>query len=100
MNIGKVFCLIVFAVDAFCAVLSAQGVERPVLQFRIEGRHTESDEACAKTFGMFKECPRLCDEIWFGTGFSMPTLPIRREGGIYRVEVPSIGVWNGGFLEF
>ena len=25
---------------------------------------------------------------------------IHREGGICRVEVPSIGVWNGGFLEF
>ena len=48
---------------AFSAVLCAQGVERPVLQFRIEGRHTESDETWAKTFGMFKECPGLCDEI-------------------------------------
>ncbi len=27
-------------------------------------------------------------------------LPIHREGGICRVEVPSIGAWNGGFLEF
>ena len=26
-------------------------------------------------------------------------LPIRREGGVCRVEVPSIGAWNGGFLE-
>ena len=27
-------------------------------------------------------------------------LPIHRESGICRVEVPSIGVWNGGFIEF
>ena len=27
-------------------------------------------------------------------------LPIHREGGICRIEVPSIGVWNGGFIEF
>ena len=27
-------------------------------------------------------------------------LPIHREGGVCRVEVPSIGVWNGGFIEF
>ena len=70
---------ITFAVNAFCAVLCAQGAEMPVLQFRIEGRHTESDEAWAKTFGMLKECPGLCDEVWFGTGFGMPTLEKHRE---------------------
>ncbi len=64
---------------AFCAALCAQGAERPVLQFRIEGRHTESDEAWAKTFGLFRKCPGLCDEVWFGTGFGMPTLEINRQ---------------------
>jgi len=28
------------------------------------------------------------------------TLSIHRADGICRVEVPSIGIWNGGFLEF
>lgn len=72
--------LVCFTVTAtLCAVFAAYGVELPVLQFRIEGRHTESDEAWERTFGMFKECPDLCDEIWFGTGFGMPTLEKHRE---------------------
>ena len=77
----------------------AQGAERPVLQFRIEGRHTESDEAWAKTFGMLKECPGLCDEVWFGTGFGMPTPEKHREyaariGGASK-DVASLG-WKSG----
>ena len=76
-----------------------QGTERPVLQFRIEGRHTESDEAWAKTFGMFRKCPGLCDEVWFGTGFGMPTLEKHREyaariGGASK-DVASLG-WKSG----
>ena len=76
-----------------------QGTERPVLQFRIEGRHTESDEAWAKTFEMFRKCPALCDEVWFGTGFGMPTLEKHREyaariGGASK-DVASLG-WKSG----
>lgn len=28
------------------------------------------------------------------------SLPIIREGDVCRIEVPSVGVWNGGYLEF
>ena len=31
-------------------------------------------------------------------GAERPALPIHREGGICRIEVPSIGAWNGGVL--
>ena len=90
---------LIVVLAAFCATLCAQGAKRPVLQFRIEGRHTESDEAWAKTFGMFKECPELCDEIWFGTGFSMPTLEKHREYaariGRASKDVASLG-WKSG----
>ena len=34
---------LVMVLASFCAAFCAQGAERPVLQFRIEGRHTESD---------------------------------------------------------
>lgn len=90
---------LVMVLASFCAAFCAQGAERPVLQFRIEGRHTESDEAWAKTFGMFRKCPELCDEIWFGTGFGMPTLEKHREYaariGRASKDVASLG-WKSG----
>lgn len=51
---------------------------KPALQFRLESDHTSSDEAWSRTFAMLREVPGLCDEIWFGTGFGMPTLETHR----------------------
>ena len=69
---------ILTALAAACAVAFASGGERPVLQFRLEIEHTLADGAWAKTSGMLKKAPGLCDEIWFGTGFGMPRLETHR----------------------
>lgn len=71
----------------------------PVLQFRLEIEHTLTDEAWARTSSMLKSVPGLCDEIWFGTGFGMPTLETHRRNaeGIRRAagEVRALG-WRAG----
>ena len=69
------------SLPAICSAASpAQPCSRrPVLQFRLESGHTSSDDAWAATFAMLREAPDLCDEIWFGTGFGMPSLEKHRE---------------------
>jgi hypothetical protein len=73
-----------FSILVFSCSFQSFGVEEsdssyPKLQFRLESGHTSSDEAWAKTYAMLKAVPKLCDEIWFGTGFGMPMLEKHRE---------------------
>ena len=37
---------------------------------------------------------------WHEIGKSAVRLPIVRDGAVCRVEIPSIGAWNGGFVDF
>ena len=64
---------------AALSAAAAPAAENPVLQFRLESGHTSSDAAWAATFEMLRQVPGLCDEIWFGTGFGMPTPEKHRE---------------------
>lgn len=43
---------------------------------------------------------RASKAVWREIRREPVPLPIRREGVVCRVEVPSVGVWNGGYLEF
>jgi hypothetical protein len=86
------------AMFAACAV-TAFASDRPCLLFRLEAPHTASDEAWAKTFGMLKENPGLCDEVWFGTGFGMPTLETHRANAArIRRAMDDVGTlgWKSG----
>ena len=42
----------------------------------------------------------VTNAVWREIRREPVVLPIHRESGVCRVEVPSIGAWNGGFLEF
>ncbi len=63
---------------ALAMSVASASLAAPVLQFRLESDHTSSDEAWERTYGMLLKVPELCDELWFGTGFGMPTLDKHR----------------------
>ena len=60
------------------AVAGASAAERPVLQMRLRGNHTESEEQWSRTFAAIRENPGCCDEVWFSTGTGAPSLDWHR----------------------
>ena len=60
------------------AAVGTAAAERPVLQMRLRGNHTETEEQWSRTFAAIRENPGCCDEVWFSTGTGAPSLDWHR----------------------
>ena len=53
--------------------------EPPVVMLRFRSTNTESDEQWEKTFGILRDNPGCCDEVWFSTGLGVPPMAWHQE---------------------
>ena len=64
----------------FVAVLAlSAAADEPILQLRLRMPDVRSDAAWASTYGIIRENPGCCDEVWFSTGIGYPPLAVHAE---------------------
>ena len=61
------------------SILLAALVANPLMSLRLRGPHTSTDAQWRETFKVLSANPGCCDEVWFSTGVSVPSLDWHRE---------------------
>lgn len=79
------------AATALAALLNlpslGAGADEPILQLRLRMPDTQSDATWASTFGIIRENPGCCDEVWFSTGIPLNVGVGRVEGNVSGEEL-------------
>lgn len=79
-----------------CANGGKEKEDTTLLMLRFRGTATYTDQVWDSTFGMIKDNPGCCDEVWFSTGLGFPSPDIHRQRAAIITrgmrELRSIGV--------
>lgn len=97
---SKLLFAVVFAALAFFSCRHTERntntEQRPVLLFRLNSDHTINDVKWADLLSNIQQHPDCCDEVWFSTGVSMPSLEVHKEHleklKLAKLELEKLGI--------